>query len=65
MLMHTTILDEPKSVKPWWMTQRERQMAVERLAEEDRDAMNVTWDLSAIKRVLTSWQLWTFVIAWG
>ncbi|KAJ5584268.1 major facilitator superfamily domain-containing protein [Penicillium hispanicum] len=57
--------NEPKSVKPWWMTERERQMAVERLAEEDRDAMNVTWDLSAVKRVLTSWQLWTFVIAWG
>ncbi|QKX54969.1 uncharacterized protein TRUGW13939_02059 [Talaromyces rugulosus] len=57
--------NEPKSTKPWWMTEKEREMCVERLANENRDAMKATWDLSAVKRILTSWQLWAFCIAWG
>jgi ACS family pantothenate transporter-like MFS transporter len=58
-------LDEPKSTKPWWMTEKEREMCVERLANENRDAMSATWDLSAVKRILTSWQLWAFCVALG
>lgn len=47
------------------MTENEREMAIERIAQEDRDAMTITWNLSAVKRVLTSWQLWAFCVAWG
>ncbi|KAE8141391.1 major facilitator superfamily domain-containing protein [Aspergillus pseudotamarii] len=57
--------DEPKSPRMWWMTENERQMSIERLADEHRDAIRATWDLHSVKRVLSSWQLYSFCIAWG
>ncbi|OKL61274.1 hypothetical protein UA08_03349 [Talaromyces atroroseus] len=57
--------NEPKSSKPWWMTEEERQMCIHRLAEEKRDADKASWNLAAVKRLLTSWQLYAFCLSWG
>jgi ACS family pantothenate transporter-like MFS transporter len=57
--------DEPKSSKPWWMTEKEREISIKRLQDENRDAIEATWDFAAMKRVLCSLQLWVFCAAWG
>ncbi|KAF7590246.1 hypothetical protein BBP40_003130 [Aspergillus hancockii] len=46
--------EEPKSARIWWMTENERQISIKRLAGENRDAVQVTWNLSSIKRILSS-----------
>ncbi|KAH8705509.1 major facilitator superfamily domain-containing protein [Talaromyces proteolyticus] len=56
--------DEPKSSRMWWITEKERQMSIERIAEEKRDAMESTWNLQTVKRLLSCWQLYAFCISW-
>lgn len=58
-------LDEPKSSKMWWMTDKEHQMCIKRIAEEKRDAIEPTWDFQTVKRLLSCWQLYAFCISWG
>ncbi|KAK2603420.1 hypothetical protein QQS21_004370 [Conoideocrella luteorostrata] len=55
---------EPRGPKIWWMTEREREMSIERMVTDGRDA-NGKWDWSCIKRILKSWELYAFVTAWG
>ncbi|OOF93301.1 hypothetical protein ASPCADRAFT_53414 [Aspergillus carbonarius ITEM 5010] len=43
----------------------EQGLAIQRIADEERDAISFKWDLSAFKRVSTSWQLYTFCLTWG
>ncbi|KAE8388716.1 major facilitator superfamily domain-containing protein [Aspergillus alliaceus] len=57
--------DEPRSSKVWWMTEKERQICIDRLADEDRDAMKASWNIAAFKRIFSSWQLYAFCVAWA
>ncbi|CAG7918511.1 unnamed protein product [Penicillium olsonii] len=56
---------EPKSTKIWWMTENERQMSIDRLAEQGRDAQKVKWSVPMVKRLLSCWQIYCFPLAWG
>ncbi|CAG8925386.1 unnamed protein product [Penicillium salamii] len=57
--------DEPNGERPWWMSEREREMCVQRMAEEDRDTSKMEWNLPTVKRIFTSWQFYSFCLAWG
>ncbi|KAI2929243.1 hypothetical protein CBS147321_10841 [Aspergillus niger] len=57
--------DEPNRERPWWMTEREQVLSIQRIAEENRDTTEMKWDLPTLKRLLTSWQLYGFCLAWG
>ena len=63
--LHNTFSDEPRSAKMWWMTEKERQMCIERMIDEDRDAKDVSWNLSMFKHILAAWQFYGFCLAWG
>jgi len=56
--------DEPKKLKPWWLSDQEQKMCVHRLSEDKRDAADTHWDLKALKRIFSSWQLYGFCMAW-
>ncbi|KAH6638878.1 major facilitator superfamily domain-containing protein [Boeremia exigua] len=56
---------EPRSHRIWWMTEKEQQISVRRLAEQGRDAESVEWSFSMIKRLVSCWQLYCFPLAWG
>ncbi len=47
------------------MSEKERQRCIERIKEDDRDPEPFAWNLDLVKRVLKSWQLYAFCIAWG
>ncbi|KAL4779338.1 major facilitator superfamily domain-containing protein [Aspergillus varians] len=57
--------DEPQRNRPWWMSEREQALCIQRIAEEGRDATKQEWNLRTLKRILTSWQLYAFCLAWG
>ncbi|KAJ0413156.1 major facilitator superfamily domain-containing protein [Aspergillus carlsbadensis] len=57
--------DEPNSERPWWMTEREQIMSIQRIADENRDTSKMEWNLATVRRILTSWQLYGFCLAWG
>ncbi|KAI3052383.1 hypothetical protein CBS147353_11552 [Aspergillus niger] len=57
--------DEPKRNRPWWITEHEQQICIERMIEEKRDAVEIKWSIEAMEQNLTSWQLYGFVLAWG
>lgn len=46
------------------MTEEERELAIKRMRDDDRDS-DGKWDWTCIKRILRSWQFYTFVVAWG
>lgn len=48
----------------WWMTEDEQIIAIKRMRDDGREATG-KWDLAAIKKILLSWQLYTFVVAWA
>ncbi|KAJ6116829.1 hypothetical protein N7512_006554 [Penicillium capsulatum] len=56
--------DEPKGPKPWWLSDQEQKMCIQRLADDKRDAGDTKWDLAALKRIFSSWQLYGFCMAW-
>lgn len=47
------------------MTKEERQMSIDRLAEQGRDAHKVEWSIPMVKSLLSCWQLYSFPLAWG
>lgn len=55
---------EPKGPKIWWMTEKEREMCIERMASDGRDARG-KWDWTLIKRILRSWEFYAFIVAWA
>ncbi|EKV21290.1 Major facilitator superfamily domain, general substrate transporter [Penicillium digitatum] len=57
--------DEPNGERPWWMTEREQLMSIKRIRDEDRATTKLEWNMATIKRILTSWQLYGFCLAWG
>ncbi|GAD95623.1 pantothenate transporter, putative [Paecilomyces variotii No. 5] len=57
--------DEPKSSRMWWITEKEHQLCIQRIAEEKRNSMEATWDLPTVKRLLSCWQLYAFSISWA
>ncbi|KGO77033.1 Major facilitator superfamily domain, general substrate transporter [Penicillium italicum] len=57
--------DEPSRDRPWWMTEKEQKMAIKRISDEGRDTSKMEWNLGTLKRMLTSWQLYGFCLAWG
>ncbi|KAL2402444.1 MFS transporter PfmaC [Exophiala dermatitidis] len=57
--------DEPKSPKMWWMTEEEKEISIKRISEEGRDADMTSWRLADLKEILSSWQFYGFVLAWG
>lgn len=46
------------------MTEDERLLAIKRMRDDGRDSGG-KWDWTCIKRILLSWQFYTFVAAWG
>ncbi|CEJ87145.1 hypothetical protein VHEMI04319 [[Torrubiella] hemipterigena] len=56
--------NEPESKRMWWMTKDEQMIAIKRMRDDGREA-NGKWDLATIKKILVSWQLYTFVVAWA
>lgn len=47
------------------MTEREQEIAIARMASENRDATKPEWNTKALRRILWSWQLSSFCLAWG
>ncbi|ATY63245.1 major facilitator superfamily transporter [Cordyceps militaris] len=55
---------EPRGKRIWWMTEEEKQLSVDRMKRDGRDATSVwTWDV--IRQIARSWQFYGFVIGWG
>jgi ACS family pantothenate transporter-like MFS transporter len=55
--------DTPYNTKAFYLSEKERQRCVERLAEDGRiETTSFTWDL--LKRSLTSWQLYVLTVLW-
>lgn len=48
----------------WWMSEDERLLAIKRMADDGRDSTG-KWDWTCIRRILLSWQVYAFVVAWG
>ncbi|TVY56692.1 Pantothenate transporter liz1 [Lachnellula cervina] len=55
--------DTPHTSKAWYLSTWERQRAIERIEEEGRKPIG-KMDLTVLKRILTSWQVYTFSFAW-
>ncbi|TVY48770.1 Pantothenate transporter [Lachnellula occidentalis] len=54
--------DTPHTSKAWYLSTWERQRAIERIEEEGRKPIG-KMDLTVLKRILTSWQVYTFSFA--
>ncbi|RAH65874.1 MFS general substrate transporter [Aspergillus aculeatinus CBS 121060] len=57
--------DEPTGERPWWMTEREQAMSIKRIDDENRDVSVMQWNSGTVKRILSSWQFYAFVLSWG
>lgn len=47
------------------MTEEEQEISIARMSSENRDAESPEWSLKAVKKILLSWQLTAFCVAWG
>ncbi|KAF4635591.1 hypothetical protein G7Y89_g2496 [Cudoniella acicularis] len=56
--------DTPETTKAFYLNEWERKRAIERIEEEGRTPVG-KMDVSVIKRIALSWQLWTFSIGWA
>lgn len=48
----------------WWMTEEDQILAIKRMRDDGREA-DGKWEFAVIKKILLSWQLYTFVVAWA
>ncbi|CAG8950622.1 hypothetical protein HYFRA_00002831 [Hymenoscyphus fraxineus] len=56
--------DTPETTKAFYLNEWERNRAKERIAEEGRTPVGKL-DMTSIKRIFMSWQLWTFSLGWA
>lgn len=47
------------------MSEEERQRCIERMKEDGRDPEPFSWNMTLVKTMFKSWQLYAFCIAWG
>ncbi|RDW77002.1 putative major facilitator superfamily permease-3 [Coleophoma cylindrospora] len=55
--------DTPHTTNAWYLNEWERKRVVERIEEEGRKPVG-KMDRTVLKRILTSWQLYAFSLAW-